>query len=99
MSPLLTWDESKRRANLRKHGLDFADAGEVLESRLRLDIEVREKDEARVVSISYALGMLAVLTLVHTERDGTARIISFRRASGKEREAYDGWLENQFDDA
>jgi uncharacterized DUF497 family protein len=35
----LIWDEAKRLANLRKHGLDFADAGEVLESRYRLDVQ------------------------------------------------------------
>lgn len=36
----LIWDEAKRRSNLVKHGLDFGDAGEVLESRFRLDIAV-----------------------------------------------------------
>ena len=34
----MTWDEAKRLANLRKHGLDFADAAEVLESRFRMDV-------------------------------------------------------------
>ena len=32
MTDMLIWDESKRESNLRKHGLDFADAAEVLES-------------------------------------------------------------------
>ncbi len=40
------------------------------------------------------LDFLAVLTAVHTDRDGAARIISFRRASEEEREVYDDWLEN-----
>ena len=48
--------------------------------------------------MSYALGFLAVLTVVHTERDGAARVISFRRASTAEREACDAWLEDEFDD-
>jgi hypothetical protein len=39
MSRLLIWDEAKRNVNLQKHGLDFADASEVLESRYRLDID------------------------------------------------------------
>ena len=38
ISDMLIWDETKRESNLRKHGLDFADAVEVLESRYRLDI-------------------------------------------------------------
>jgi uncharacterized DUF497 family protein len=95
----LTWDETKRRKNLRKHGLDFAHAGEVLESRWRLDVPSAHGTEQRVRSISYALGFLAVLTVVHTTRDGAARIISFRRASKEERSAYDEWLNDQHDDA
>jgi uncharacterized DUF497 family protein len=55
--------------------------------------------ELRVLSISYALGFLAVLTVVHTDRDGMARVISFRRASREEREAYDVWLEDECDEA
>ena len=94
----LIWDESKRQANLQKHGLDFADANEVLESRYRLDIEVMQGNEFRIQSISYALGFLAVLTVVHTQRVKATRIISFRRASTKEREAYSVWLKNEYDD-
>ena len=99
METTLIWDEVKRRENLRKHGLDFADASEVLDSRYRMDILAMRGNEVRVQSISYALGFLAVLTVVHTERDGAARIISFRPASNKEREVYDGWLENECDES
>ncbi|WP_341650002.1 BrnT family toxin [Thauera humireducens] len=53
----LIWDEAKRQANLTKHGLDFSAAGEVLESRYRLDIPVRRAGERRMMSISYALGV------------------------------------------
>jgi hypothetical protein len=52
-----------------------------------------------MMSISYALGFLAVLTVVHTGREGAARVISFRRASREEREVYDEWLENECDEA
>ena len=44
--------------------------------------------EVRMQSIFYALGFLAVLTVVHTERDGATRVISFRHASNEEREVY-----------
>ena len=91
----LTWDETQRQINLRRHGLDFADAGEVLNSRLRLDVESQRGTEARMLSISYALGFLALLTVVHTERDRAVRVISSRRASKDEREAYDGGFENE----
>ena len=95
----MIWDETKRQANLAKYGLDFADAHEVLDSRYRLDVPVGRQGEARVQSFSYALGFLAVLTVVHTERDGATRIISFRHASETEWERYDAWLENQQHDA
>ena len=52
-----------------------------------------------MLSISYALGFLAVLSVVHTERDGSVRVISFRRASLVEREVYDAWLENECDES
>lgn len=99
METRLIWDEEKRLANIAKHGLDFVDACEVLDSRYRLDIPVVRNSEPRTESFSYALGFLAVLTVVHTERDGAARVISFRRASEKEWEIYDAWLENQQHDA
>lgn len=95
MEQKLIWDDAKRHANLAKHGLDFADAALVLESNYRLDVSVERKGEIRIQSISYVLDFLAVLTVVHTDRDGAARIISFRWASGEEREVYDDWLENE----
>ena len=99
MSSNLIWDETKRQSNLQKHGLDFADAEEVLASRYRLDIDIVRNAELRTQSISYALGgFLAVLTVVHTERDLSTRIISFRTASKQEREAYYDWLQNQCND-
>ena len=98
MKARYTWDEAKRRANLAKHGLDFAQAAEVLESRFRFDVAIVRAGEARTLSMSYALGFLAVLTVVHTERDGATRIISFRRASQEEREVYRDWLENECDE-
>lgn len=99
MKHKLIWDEIKCRVNIQKHGLDFADAGEVLESRYRMDVPVVRDSEIRTQSFSYALGFLAVLTVVHTERDGATRIISFRPASNKEREVYDVWLENEYDES
>jgi uncharacterized DUF497 family protein len=67
------------------NGLDFADAKEVLESRYRLDIEVMQGNEFRIQSISYALGFLAVLRVIHTQRDKATGIIRFSRASLRER--------------
>lgn len=93
----LEWDESKRQSNLRKHGLDFADAAEVLESRYRLDRAMLRHNELRVQSFSYVMDRLAVLTVVHAERNDSVRIISFRYASEEESEVYFDWLHQEDD--
>ena len=53
--------------------------------------------EVRVLSFSYVMDCLAVLTVVHTPRDGTVRIISFRPASATESETYYGWISSETD--
>lgn len=93
METSLTWDEEKRKSNIAKHGFDFADAELVLGSDIRLDIAVFRNGEERVQSFAYVFDRLAVLTLVHVERDNTTRIISFRAANKTESEGYHGWLE------
>lgn len=94
MAVKLIWDEAKRLSNLAKHGFDFAQADAVLDAQYRQDAPFARNGETRVLSVAYALGFLAVLTVVHTDRAGMYRIISFRRASAVEREVYDDWLEN-----
>jgi len=67
----------------------------VLDSAYRLDVPVMRHGELRTQSISYVLDVLAVLTVIHSDRGGKSRVvISFRRANSKEREVYDEWLEN-----
>jgi hypothetical protein len=94
----LSWDETKRQINLRKHGLDFALASVVLDSRYRLDIPVVRGTEPRTWSTSYVMRFLAALPVVHTARDASCRIISFRRANREERETYLVWIENECDE-
>ena len=89
----LIWDEAKRRSNLAKHGLDFRQADVVLDSCYRLDLHEIRGDELRIQSISYVMGLLTVLTVIHTRRGDATRVISFRRASTIERETYNDWLE------
>lgn len=98
MAKPIFWDETKRQANLDKHGLDFIDAVMVLESPYRLDVESVRDEEKRTQLFAYVFDVLAVLTVVHVTRDETLRIVSFRPASEDERSAYHGWLENDFND-
>ncbi len=82
------WDESKRRENIRKHGIDFADipfmfAGPML---VRLDSR-REYDEDRWIGIGFLGPVVAVV--VYVERGDTLRIISARKATKYERQEYE----------
>lgn len=95
METKLVWDEAKRIENIGKHGLDFADAGAVLESRHRLDISTIRGFEMRTQSFSYVFDCLYVLTVVHTDRAGVARVISYRPASEKETENYHEWISSE----
>jgi len=85
--------------NLGKHGLDFANADVVLDSRYRLDVSVVRKGEKRTQSFSYVFDCLYVLTVVHTDRNGTTRVISYRPASEIETESYYEWIASQQHDA
>ena len=82
-----TWDESKRQVNLKKHGLDFADAQKVFSSPLVLFEDKRENyGEQRMVGIGL-LGFLVVL-IVHVESNEEIRIISMRKAESNETDLY-----------
>ena len=77
------WDEDKRRANLAKHGVDFADV-----DRLDWAGAVTREDargaygERRFVSTVPLDGRLHVC--VWTFRDGMLRLISLRKANPRE---------------
>ena len=61
-----TWDESKRQANLAKHGLDFADAAKVFAGPMVLFEDDRvDYGEQRMIGVGL-LDYLVVL-IVHVE--------------------------------
>jgi uncharacterized DUF497 family protein len=78
-----TWRESKRKTNLKKHGLDFADAEKVFVGPMAVFEDTsRDYGEQRWVGIGL-LNFLVVL-IVHVEFDGTIHIISMRKADSDE---------------
>jgi hypothetical protein len=87
----IEWDSRKAAENLRKHGVDFADAVIALEDENALTIEDKDHDEQRFKT----LGMgpdLNVLYVIHADRDNDRiRIISARKADrGETRQYYRG---------
>ena len=82
-----TWDETKRQANLKKHGLDFADAVHVFNGPLVLFEDCRvDYDEQRMIGIGLLNGL--VVLIVHVESDDEIRIISMRKADRDETSLY-----------
>ncbi len=86
---MYVWDETKRKSNVEKHGLDFADAYLVYENPGKCTYDSSRLGEYRLMDIALAEVRGKVLTLIYTERGNDVRIISFRPASREEREQYD----------
>jgi uncharacterized DUF497 family protein len=83
------WDEAKREANLRKHGLDFDDADNVFENPNKITFAIPGRGEERWLDMALVELDGIVLALVYAVRGYNIRIISFRKASRKERRIYD----------
>ncbi|MFT3756206.1 MAG: BrnT family toxin [Pseudoxanthomonas sp.] len=84
------WDENKRAENLRKHGVDFADAVGALEDPAGLTIEDDAEGEVRFITLGSGFNS-HVLYVVWTERsEDLIRIISARKASPGEARQYQG---------
>jgi uncharacterized DUF497 family protein len=74
-----TWHESKRRANLRKHGLDFADAERVFAGPTLTEKDARDYEGERRFNTTGFLDA-RIVTICHTESVTEIRIISMRKA-------------------
>ena len=84
----IEYDPTKASANVRKHGVSFADAEQVLRDPNGATLEDPDADgEARYVT----LGMDAarrVLVVVWTPRKSKARVLSARKARRSEAKIY-----------
>jgi len=78
-----SWDEKKRRLNLKDHGLDFVDAPRVFEGpTFTFEDDRFAYGEQRFVTLGF-LADIAV-SLVHTETPSRIHVISFRKATRHE---------------
>jgi len=83
-----THDAKKRAANLKKHGYDFKDAPQVIESSAALTFEDRrfDYDEQRFITLGMLRGEAVVIATAET--DDEIRVISMRKAERNEEEIY-----------
>ena len=85
----VTWDPAKAKSNFRKHKIRFSDAEAVLFDPMALTIEDETAEsEERFASVG-ADALNRVVVVVYTYRGEDIRLISARRATRKERKAYE----------
>ena len=84
------WDPRKAEANLRTHGVSFAEAVAVLEDDFALTGEEPDAvDEARFVTLGLS-NLANLLVVVWTHRDPEViRLISAWKANKRQREVYE----------
>jgi uncharacterized DUF497 family protein len=78
-----TWDERKRKANLRNHKLEFVDAFRAFQGPTATYEDDRfAYGEQRFITLGLLDGI--AVSIAHTESTDQIHVISFRRATGHE---------------
>jgi len=81
------WDVRKRRANVKKHGIDFIDIPEVFDGDVVILPDERfDYGEPRFIAIGILKSQVVVVA--YTERGENIRIISARKATKNEQIYY-----------
>ena len=87
------WDPIKAAANLKKHGVEFADAVGVFEDERAISIEDGDAEREQrfyVIGLDFTMKILVVVYAYRHET--TIRIISARKATGKEKALYESGI-------
>ena len=81
------WDETKRKLNIKKHGIDFVDAPSIFSGyTLTLEDDRYDYGEERFVTFGILGGR--VIAVAHTESEELIRIISIRKATKYKEKEY-----------
>jgi uncharacterized protein len=81
------WDAAKSAANIAKHGIDFEDAIGIFDGPVLEKADAR-RDYGEDRFVAFGVVDDRELAVVYTGRGERRRIISARRAHGRERKAY-----------
>lgn len=83
------WDEEKNRENIRRHGLDFADAELVFSMPMWVRPDVRfDYGEHRFIGIGFLENRVVLIAFSEPAED-IVRVISMRRAKKNERAKFE----------
>lgn len=90
MALTFEWDEEKAESNLNKHRVSFEEARTVFGDPLALTMpdSHHSSDEERFITVGMSYRH-TLLVVVYTERGSSFRLISCRRATRAERQAYE----------
>jgi len=84
---MATWDESKRRSNIKAHDLDFEGAEGIWD-----DFTITREDTRAIYGekrmVTFGLLNAEVVVLVYIERDDDMHVISLRKAEKYEARYY-----------
>lgn len=86
--PEFEWSDDKADANVKKHGVSFYDATLVFDDPYLLEEEDQSSEYGEYRSRAVGLAGADLLMVVYTIRTETTRIISARRANGREEKNY-----------
>ena len=89
------WDETKRKTNLAKHGIDFEDVPEMFTNPMLVGPDARKDyGEPRQIGFGFIRGRL--IAVAFTEREPELiRIISARKANQREETYYQETIANE----
>lgn len=85
------WDDKKNQINIQKHGISFELAVMVFLDNNRIEYydELHSSlNEDRYITIGMIRDSVSVISVVYTERRDALRVISARKATMLEEEAY-----------
>ena len=84
----LEWDPARARANRLKHDVSFEEAAECFGDRLAI-VDEDERHPGRLILIGESKSCRLILTVFVEKTEDTIRIISARKATRRERKAYE----------
>ena len=84
---MLTWDEVKRKLNIKNHGLDFVGCDAIWDY-FTVTREDRRQDYGEARQVCFGLLAGEVVVLVYTERSRGTHVISLRKAEKHEARYY-----------
>jgi uncharacterized DUF497 family protein len=83
------WDREKDKANVKKHGVEFADATAVFDDPEAITIEDPDSEgEQRFLSIGLDI-LGRIIVVAYTYRGDDVRLFSARKATKKEVRIYE----------